>query len=351
MKNKSKIIIASSVVVAGAVATTAALIPTMLKEEGSKNVTIQTKDIKNPVVTEKNEQLELKNEINSELPKTEKVENNSTTTQEAKKLKLSFKELNEKSKDKAIFKFLKDNKTTETVDEVEVSFGDTVSFKVEYTSKENITLTDLRVYVGTEAWSLGVYYDSDKDIYEISIPSADSDWAKEFIKDKSIITNLEFKAYFGPAKINDWTYDFNSRTYAIEITEEGFVFDDVTNPGHKIVDLENDHVYNQPTQFRVYLGGHNIKIKNLTVPAGTQLMFINESEYSNTLDNRPTPIIDLDGGYRKMNEQLKIYGAVGRYGDVEYSNAMKAACGLPVVLEDKDMDWKWIEEYNKNQNK
>ncbi|MBR2022708.1 MAG: hypothetical protein IJ997_03360, partial [Mycoplasmataceae bacterium] len=59
----------------------------------------------------------------------------------------------------------------------------------------------------------------------------------------------------------------------------------------------------------------------------------------------------LDGGYRKMNEQLKIYGAVGRYGDVEYSNAMKAACGLPVILEHKDMDWKWIEENNKNQNK
>ncbi|MBR2999221.1 MAG: hypothetical protein IKF44_02375, partial [Mycoplasmataceae bacterium] len=269
--------------------------------------------------------------------------------QQAKKLKLSFKELNEKSKDKATFKFLKDNKTTETVDEVEASFGDTVSFKVEYkNSKENITLTDLRVYVGTEAWSLGVYYDSDKDIYEISIPSADSDWAKEFIKDKSTITNLEFKAYFGPAKINDWIYDFNSRTYAMEITKEGFVFDDVTNPGHKIVDLENDHVYNQPTQFRVYLGGHNIKIKNLTVPAGAQLMFINESEYSNTLDNRPTPIIDLDGGYRKMDEQLKIKGAIGRYGDVEYSNAMKVACGLPVILEDKDMDWEWIKN---NQNK
>ena len=146
MKNKSKIIIASSVVVAGAVATTAALIPTMLKEEGSKNVTIETKDIKNPVVTEKNEQLELKNEINSELPKTEKVENNSTTVQEAKKLKLSFKELNEKSKDKATFKFL------ENKDEVEASFGDTVSFKVEYKNlRENITLTDLRVFVGTEA--------------------------------------------------------------------------------------------------------------------------------------------------------------------------------------------------------
>ena len=315
MKNKNKVIILSAVLASGAIAATAAIVPSVLKNKSSKsniNNIIETRDIKD------------KNDID----------------QQSKRFKLSFKELNEKSKDKAIFKFL-DNK-----DEAEASFGDTVSFKVEYVS-EDIVLTDLRVYVGTEAWSLGVYYDSDKDIYEISIPSADSDWAKEFIKDKSTITNLEFKAYFGPAKINDWIYDFNSRTYAMEITKEGFVFDDVANPGHKIVDLANDHVYNQPTQFRVYLGGHNIKIKNLTVPAGTQLMFINESEYSNTLDNRPTPIIDLDGGYRKMDEQLKIKGAIGRYGDVEYSNAMKAACGIAVILEEKDLDLNWIKANRK----
>ena len=137
----------------------------------------------------------------------------------------------------------------------------------------------------------------------------------------------------------------------MEITKEGFVFDDVTNPGHKIVDLANDHVYNQPTQFRVYLGGHNIKIKNLTVPAGTQLMFINESEYSNTLDNRKAPIIDLEGGYRSMDapdRQLKIEGAIGRYGDVEYSRKMQAACGLPVILEEGDLDKDWIKKNNQN---
>ena len=334
MKKKNKVIILSSVLATGAIAATAAIVPSVLKNKGSKVInTIETKDIKNPIITN-----------NQESQQPEKVENNSTTAQQAKKLKLSFKELNESAKDKATFKFL------ENKDEVEASFGDTVSFKVEYkNSKENITLTDLRVYVGTEAWSLGVYYDSDKDIYEISIPSADSDWAKEFIKDKSTITNLEFKAYFGPKFINDWTYDFNSRTYAMEITEEGFVFDDVNDRGHVIAPLSEEHIYNQSTQFRVYLGGHNIKIKNLTVPAGAQLMFINESEYSNTLDNRPTPIIDLDGGYRKMDEQLKIKGAIGRYGDVEYSNAMKAACGLPVILEDKDMDWNWIKNNNNNQ--
>ena len=119
------------------------------------------------------------------------------------------------------------------------------------------------------------------------------------------------------------------------------MFDDVEDLGHKIVALKENQTYIKPTQFRVYLSGHNIKIKNLTVPKDTQLMFINESEYSNTLDNRPTPIIDLDGGYRSIDaedRQLKIEGAIGRYGDVEYSRKMQAACGLPVILEENDLD-------------
>ncbi|MBR3348280.1 MAG: hypothetical protein IKG36_02590, partial [Mycoplasmataceae bacterium] len=61
MKNKNKIIIASSVLAAGAIATTAALIPSMLKKETQNqnialetkethNITIEPKDIKNPIV-------------------------------------------------------------------------------------------------------------------------------------------------------------------------------------------------------------------------------------------------------------------------------------------------------------
>ena len=35
---------------------------------------------------------------------------------------------------------------------------------------------------------------------------------------------------------------------------------------------------------------------------------------------------------------------VDRYGDVEYSNSMKAACGIPVILESDDLDKEWIEK-------
>ena len=328
MKKKNKVIILSSVLATGAIAATAAIVPSVLKNKGSKvnNTiinTIETKDIKNPIIT---------NEQEEKLPP---VVSNKPVEESFRKFELSFEKLNEESKGKAGFYF---ENNGELYNKVLASFDDKVYFKVQMNDKNNLTLTDLRVYVNNnEAWSLGVYH-VEGDQYMIQMPSEDSDWAKELTQD-SVIT---FKAYFGPAKINDWVYHFNSRTYAMEIKEEGFVFDDVKNEGHRIVALEGEQTYIQPTQFRVYLNNFNIKIRDLTIPKGTQLMFINQPEYSNTLDNRKAPIIDLEGGYRKMNEQLKIEGAVGRYGDVEYSKAMQAACGLPVILGSEDMDWDWI---------
>ena len=352
MKKKSKVIILSSILATGAIATAAVLIPSMLnKNKGSKNTIIETKDIKNPIIMDQNNNLDSDVKLDSkpitEVEKTEEklppVVSDRPVIETFRKFELSFEKLNEDSKGKAGFYF--EDTNGELYNKVLASFDDKVYFKVQMNDKNNLTLTDLRVYInGNEAWSLGVYH-IEGDKYMIQMPSEDSDWAKYELKPDSII---EFKAYFGPKFVNDWVYHFNSRTYAIEIKEAGFVFDDVKNEGHKIVALDEEQTYIKPTQFRVYLNNFNIKIRDLTIPKGTQLMFINEPEYSNTLDNnRPAPIIDLEGGYRKMNEQLKIEGAIGRYGDVEYSKAMQAACGLPVILGSEDMDWDWINKAKK----
>ena len=386
MKNKNKIIIASSVLAAGAMATTAALIPSMLNKKETQNITIETKDIKNPIV---DQVVDSTSKVESTTPIVDKkeetivnstssttIENSKTETNIAedektqindgniqnqfKKLSLSFKQLNEESKGKATFYFEVPNDVNNGLynDEILASFGDKVFFRVATNDKDNITLTDLRVFVnGNEAWSLGVYH-VEGDRYMIEIPSEDSDWAKE-LNENSVIT---FKAYFGPAKMNDWVYDFNSRTYAIKIngsmidsTTNSFIFDDVNIESQKIVALEESQspTFVKPLQFRVYLNGYNVTIKNLTIPKGTQLMFINKSEYGNSTTNKQVPKIDLYGGYRSMyaeDRQLKIEGAVGRYGDVEYSNSMKAACGIAVILEEKDLDKEWIEKQNKTNN-
>ena len=375
MKTKSKIIIASSVLAVGAIATTSALIPSMLKNE-TQNITIETKDIKNPIID--SVVVDTKEEAIVDSTSSTTIENSKTETNivedgqtqfppiindgnidnidnQFKKLSLSFKQLNKDSLGKAGFYFEVPNDVNGGLynDEILASFGDKVFFRVAQNDKDNITLTDLRVFVNdNEAWSLGVYH-VEGDRYMIEIPSEDSAWAKE-LNENSVIT---FKAYFGPIKLNDWVYDFNSRTYAIKINgsmidsqTNSFIFDDVNIESQKIVVLEESPTFIKPLQFRVFLNGYNVTIKNLTIPKGTQLEFINKSEYGNSTTNKQVPIIDLYGGYRSMyadDRQLKIEGAIGRFGDVEYSNAMKAACGIPVILESDDLDKEWIEKQNK----
>lgn len=376
MKTKSKIIIASSVLAVGAIATTSALIPSMLKKE-TQNITIETKDIKNPIID--SVVVDTKEEAIVDSTSSTTIENSKTETNivedgqtqfppiindgnidnidnQFKKLSLSFKQLNKDSLGKAGFYFEVPNDVNGGLynDEILASFGDKVFFRVAQNDKDNITLTDLRVFVNdNEAWSLGVYH-VEGDRYMIEIPSEDSAWAKE-LNENSVIT---FKAYFGPIKLNDWVYDFNSRTYAIKIngsmidsTTNSFIFDDVNIESQKIVVLEESPTFIKPLQFRVYLNGYNVTIKNLTIPKGTQLEFINKSEYGNSTTNKQVPTIDLYGGYRSMyaeDRQLKIDGAIGRFGDVEYSNSMKAACGIAVILESDDLDKEWIEKQNQN---
>ena len=375
MKTKNKIIIASSVLAVGAIATTSALIPSMLKKE-TQNITIETKDIKNPIID--SVVVDTKEEAIVDSTSSTTIENSKTETNivedgqtqfppiindgnidnidnQFKKLSLSFKQLNKDSLGKAGFYFEVPNDVNGGLynDEILASFGDKVFFRVAQNDKDNITLTDLRVFVNdNEAWSLGVYH-VEGDRYMIEIPSEDSAWAKE-LNENSVIT---FKAYFGPIKLNDWVYDFNSRTYAIKIngsmidsTTNSFIFDDVNIESQKIVVLEESPTFIKPLQFRVYLNGYNVTIKNLTIPKGTQLEFINKSEYGNSTTNKQVPTIDLYGGYRSMyaeDRQLKIDGAIGRFGDVEYSNSMKAACGIAVILESDDLDKEWIEKQNK----
>ena len=376
MKTKSKIIIASSVLAVGAIATTSALIPSMLKKE-TQNITIETKDIKNPIID--SVVVDTKEEAIVDSTSSTTIENSKTETNivedgqtqfppiindgnidnidnQFKKLSLSFKQLNKDSLGKAGFYFEVPNDVNGGLynDEILASFGDKVFFRVAENDKDNITLTDLRVFVNdNEAWSLGVYH-VEGDRYMIEIPSEDSAWAKE-LNENSVIT---FKAYFGPIKLNDWVYDFNSRTYAIKINgsmidsqTNSFIFDDVNIESQKIVVLEESPTFIKPLQFRVFLNGYNVTIKNLTIPKGTQLEFINKSEYINSTTNKQVPTIDLYGGYRSMyaeDRQLKIDGAIGRFGDVEYSNAMKAACGIAVILESDDLDKEWIEKQNQN---
>ena len=57
MKKKTTVIILSSILAIEAVAATAAIVPSVLKNKGSKvNNTIETKGVKNPSITNKKEE-------------------------------------------------------------------------------------------------------------------------------------------------------------------------------------------------------------------------------------------------------------------------------------------------------
>lgn len=169
MKTKSKIIIASSVLAVGAIATTSALIPSMLKKE-TQNITIETKDIKNPIID--SVVVDTKDEAIVDSTSSTTIENSKTETNivedgqtqfppiindgnidnidnQFKKLSLSFKQLNKDSLGKAGFYFEVPNDVNGGLynDEILASFGDKVFFRVAQNDKDNITLTDLRVFV------------------------------------------------------------------------------------------------------------------------------------------------------------------------------------------------------------
>ena len=210
-----------------------------------------------------------------------------------------------------------DKDGTDLGTEIFVSPGDTVYVMMRM-SLGNYTLTDLKVFdTKDENISLGVEKVKEN-FYSFTMPQADS----KFYQNKQI----GIKAEFGLSSINGWTYDFNSRTYAITIPENyggAFVFDDTVD---KTQQLQPDG--SKFTQYRVYMNGNDVLIKHLTIPANCQLMFINNPENTNNINNNYVPTVYLAG---TIEDSIKIQGAVGQYGSVKYSKKMAAACGLPII--------------------
>ncbi|MBR3259183.1 MAG: hypothetical protein IKG09_00285, partial [Mycoplasmataceae bacterium] len=128
-----KSIIASLVLAICAITTTIALIPSMLKKE-TQNITIETKDIKNPIVgsevdstsstTIENSKIET-NKVEDEKTQIPPIINDGNIQNQFKKLSLSFKQLNKDSLGKATFYFEVPNDVNDGLynDEILASFG------------------------------------------------------------------------------------------------------------------------------------------------------------------------------------------------------------------------------------
>lgn len=143
--------------------------------------------------------------------------------------------------------------------------------------------------------------------------------------------NLNVDVYWTLKKINAWEYDWmdgtDSGNYMIRLNKD-FIFDDVESPNLAMKTVL-DSVTNQPQAnviFRIYMEGHNMQIRNMTIPKGVQLMFINNK--ANTYEGK-MPVVSLTKD-SKFNE-YRVEGAVGRWGSVDFSPELKTKLNLNVA--------------------
>ena len=229
-----------------------------------------------------------------------------------------------------------DEKTgqTSTKTTITVTPGQQISVKVTVNDPETYTLGDLKVF---DSANPSVMLETEQllktDVYRFTLPNEKLDNGKPnpFYE----TGKLTVRAKFVRTQLNAWTYDFASKTYNIEINEDGYVFDDVANTNLKLTSGDLNHDASQDEipgenviQYRIYLNGHNLEIKNITIPSGAQLMFINN--FYNTVDEgKPTPKISLSDntwmfppeGYQYG--KITVQGAVGRWGSVEYNGRLQ----------------------------
>lgn len=215
-----------------------------------------------------------------------------------------------------------------------VTPGEQISVKVTVNDPETYTLGDLKVF---DSANPSVMLETEQllktDVYRFTLPNEKLANGKPnpFYE----TGKLTVRAKFVRAQLNAWTYDFASKTYNIEINKDGYVFDDVAHTNLQLTSGKLDHDASQDEipgenviQYRIYLNGHNLEIKNITIPNGAQLMFINN--FYNTVDEgRPTPQISLsDNTWMFPPEgtqygKITVQGAVGRWGSVEYSGRLQ----------------------------
>ncbi len=124
--------------------------------------------------------------------------------------------------------------------------------------------------------------------------------------------NLSVDVYWTLKKINAWEYDWldgtDSGNYAISVNKDNFIFDDVANPDLAMKTVL-DSVTGKPQPnviFRIYLNGHNMAIRNMTIPSGVQLMFINNK--TNTYQGeRPVISLTKDSKFSEYD----VHGVIG----------------------------------------
>ncbi len=187
--------------------------------------------------------------------------------------------------------------------------GQTITLKVTTNEPDKFTLKDLRVHaIENTAINLGVIK-VDSETFTFVMPEETIEMMGGQIPNPFYgeSKKLEVETLWTETKLNDWTYEFNTKTYNLHLTEN-VVWDDEANPNLKLVNNQWSSV------FRVYMNGFDFTIKNFTVPSGCQVEFLNNDDNTFT-DKRPTVSLAKDGNFI-------MDGVIGRWGSVHFDNSV-----------------------------
>ena len=178
--------------------------------------------------------------------------------------------------------------------------GQTVNLKVHVKDqyKESHTIVNLEVFDQAEPhYSLGVIK-VDENNYKFTMPEGGEE-GKWFYQSGNIFAKITY----GLKRLGNWEFNFESRHYVFNVTEDNFVFDDVANPELKMQKYPSGEF----VVYRIQLNGHNIKIKNMTIPKNVQLEICDKyEELFETTTSEKSPVV----GFAKdgvLNQQ----GAAG----------------------------------------
>lgn len=169
--------------------------------------------------------------------------------------------------------------------------GQTVNLKVQVKDeyKESHTIVNLEVFDQAEPhYSLGVIK-VDENNYKFTMPEGGEE-GKWFYQSGNIFAKITY----GLKKLGKWEFNFESRHYVFNVTEDNFVFDDVANPELKMQKYPSGEF----VVYRIQLNGHNIKIKNMTIPKNVQLEICDKYEELfdvKTTENSPVVGFAQDG--------------------------------------------------------
>ncbi len=210
----------------------------------------------------------------------------------------------------------------------EFTIGEEIFINVNILNEE-YTIQSVRVHSGSNVNAngvgnnnLGVYKHSEQK-YSFTLPAEtlDNGEPNPFYDGNH---NISVDVQWTLKQINAWTYDWmdgtDSGNYMLNL-EEDYIFDDEANTKLQMVAPEGS----DNTIYRIYMNGHNMQIKNMTIPSGVQLMFINNK--ANTATGK-LPVVSLTKD--TTFTEYKVHGAIGRWGSCEFSDELLTVLNLNV---------------------